>query len=211
MARPSDQRLLLVHTLRLKGFVTAEAVAEASGAADDDVAAVLAELEAAGLARYREGRMTGWMLTPEGRTKGERLLGEELEAAGLRDMVSRAYDSFLQLNKDMLGLCTDWQMRDVDGEQKVNDHEDADYDAAVVDRLVAIDTQVQPTCAELAAGFDRFSSYGPRFSSSLEKVVAGDVDWFTKPMIDSYHTTWFELHENLLATLGIDRASEGHD
>ena len=28
-------------------------------------------------------------------------------------------------------------------------------------------------------------------------------------MIDSYHTVWFELHEDLLATLGIERSSEG--
>ncbi len=27
-------------------------------------------------------------------------------------------------------------------------------------------------------------------------------------MIESYHTVWFELHENLLATLGIQRARE---
>ena len=30
----------------------------------------------------------------------------------------------------------------------------------------------------------------------------------TKPMIDSYHSVWFELHEDLLATLGIERGSE---
>jgi hypothetical protein len=28
-------------------------------------------------------------------------------------------------------------------------------------------------------------------------------------VIDSYHTVWFELHEDLLSTLGIERASEG--
>jgi hypothetical protein len=27
-------------------------------------------------------------------------------------------------------------------------------------------------------------------------------------MIESYHTVWFELHENLLATLGIQRSKE---
>ena len=27
-------------------------------------------------------------------------------------------------------------------------------------------------------------------------------------MIDSYHTVWFELHEDLLATLGLERAAE---
>jgi hypothetical protein len=39
-------------------------------------------------------------------------------------------------------------------------------------------------------------------------VQGGDLDWFTRPMIESYHTVWFELHENLLATLGIQRAME---
>jgi hypothetical protein len=27
-------------------------------------------------------------------------------------------------------------------------------------------------------------------------------------MIDSYHTIWFELHDDLLATLGLERADE---
>jgi hypothetical protein len=39
-------------------------------------------------------------------------------------------------------------------------------------------------------------------------VLTGDHDWFTKPILASYHTVWFELHEDLLATLGLDRASE---
>ncbi|MCS5679761.1 MAG: hypothetical protein NZ603_07680, partial [Acidimicrobiales bacterium] len=60
----------------------------------------------------------------------------------------------------------------------------------------------------------RFDGYGRRFSEALRRVVAGEIDWFTGVMmdvvwIDSYHTVWFELHENLLATLGIERAKEG--
>jgi hypothetical protein len=39
-------------------------------------------------------------------------------------------------------------------------------------------------------------------------VLEGQPEWFTKPVIDSYHTVWFELHEDLLCTLGIERASE---
>ena len=39
-------------------------------------------------------------------------------------------------------------------------------------------------------------------------VEAGDHQWFTRPLIDSYHTVWFELHEDLLSTLGKERASE---
>ena len=36
----------------------------------------------------------------------------------------------------------------------------------------------------------------------------GETDWLTKPIIDSYHTVWFELHEDLLATLGLERGHE---
>ena len=71
------------------------------------------------------------------------------------------------------------------------------------------DGVVQPICAELAGRLARFDGYGRRFSESLGRVVAGEVEWFTRPMIDSYHTVWFELHEDLLATLGIERAKEG--
>jgi hypothetical protein len=39
-------------------------------------------------------------------------------------------------------------------------------------------------------------------------VLAGAREWFTRPVIDSYHTVWFELHEDLLSTLGLARASE---
>ncbi len=28
-------------------------------------------------------------------------------------------------------------------------------------------------------------------------------------MIPSYHTVWFEMHEDLLCTLGIERGAEG--
>jgi hypothetical protein len=40
-------------------------------------------------------------------------------------------------------------------------------------------------------------------------VLAGDHDWFTKPMHPSYHSSWFELHEDLLVTLGRERNQEG--
>ncbi|MDH3752378.1 MAG: transcriptional regulator [Acidimicrobiia bacterium] len=209
MGHASDHRLLMLHALRLRGFVPADVLADGTGFAVADVEATLVDLDAGGLARYREGRMTGWMLTPDGRAEGERLLADELDAAGRRDLVMACYEAFLARNSEMLEVCTAWQMREEDGEQKVNDHRDVAYDADVIERLGVLDATVQPICADLADGLARFAGYGPRFTSSLEKIRMGDSDWFTKPMIDSYHTTWFELHENLLASLGIDRASEG--
>src|SRR3546814_1224843 len=65
-----------------------------------------------------------------------------------------------------------------------------------------------PICHDLASLLDRYRPYGARFDHAIERVRAGDLDWFTKPMIASYHTVWFELHEDLLVTLGITRGAE---
>ena len=39
----------------------------------------------------------------------------------------------------------------------------------------------------------------------------GEPAWVTRPRVDSCHTVWMELHEDLLATLGIDRGDETDD
>lgn len=210
MAEPSNSELLTLHSLRLKGFIDAAEAAELAGLTPEVVDPLLATFAEQGLVIHREGRVSGWQLTADGRAKGEELLAAELDGAGVRDAVAAAYKRFLESNQSFLSICTDWQVRDIDGEQALNDHTDAAYDAGVIDALAATDVSVQPIVADLAAALDRFSSYGPRFADRLAKVKSGDTDWFTKPMIDSYHTVWFELHENLLATLGIERAKEGH-
>ena len=51
-------------------------------------------------------------------------------------------------------------------------------------------------------------TYNGMVPGPMIRVTEGDRDWFTKPTIDSYHTVWFELHEDLLATLGLERSSE---
>ncbi len=120
-----------------------------------------------------------------------------------------AYGRFLAVNQPLLDACTDWQLRTVDGRRVVNDHADPAHDAAVAGPPRRPSTMpVQPVVADLAEALGRFGGYGPRLSGALAKVQGGDVDWFTKPTIDSYHSVWFELHENLLATLGIERATE---
>lgn len=202
--------LRVVHALRLKSFADTDVVAEASGVAQDRAKEVLDALSDAERVRYREGRMTGWMLLPDGRAHGEALLAEQLDTAGKRAEVDAIYRRFLELNQPFLGLCTDWQVRMIDGEQVPNDHGDPEYDEMIIGRLADTDAQMQPICADLAELFPRFGHYGPKFTDALAKVQGGDIDWFTKPMIESYHTIWFELHEDLLASLGIDRASEGH-
>ena len=212
MSKISESDLLVLQALRVKGFVDTEAVAEAAGLSQEDSLNMLNQFAEEGMVSYREGRMVGWMITPEGRSHGEQLLANEVNNLGIRPEIETAYKEFSQLNDDFKELCTDWQLKPPsdgsEGEQVLNDHSDPEYDKGVVDRLVELDKQTQPMCANLTEQLERFSSYGSRFTYALEMVLKGDTDWIAKPMMESYHTVWFELHQNFFSTLGIDRASE---
>jgi hypothetical protein len=200
--------MLVMHGLRLKGFAEAPAVAETVAVPEGDTKVVLDQLVTDELATYRDGRLSGFTLTPAGRAEHARLLSEELATTGVREAIRAAYAKFLGLNMGLLEVCTAWQLRDVDGESTINDHTDPAYDAGVVEQLAELHSGVHPICEELAGSLARYGLYGPRLVTALERVRAGESDWFTKPMIASYHTVWFELHEDLLATLGIERGSE---
>lgn len=209
MTRSSPLRLLVLHALRLKGVAEADAVAEMM---DTDLAATrdeLTELESLGLVTYRYGGIPGFEQTPEGRVLGESLLRDELDQRGVRAAMAHAYEGFLDVNGELLSVCTAWQLRDIDGRSQMNDHADAAYDASVVARLTALHERTDPVLASMAACLARFDGHRRRLRTALERVVSGDHDYFTKPMFPSYHSIWFELHEDLLATLGTERTTEG--
>jgi hypothetical protein len=196
---------LVLHALRLKGFADTPVVAAVAGLAEDEALRHLEKASSAGQATRRDGRISGWALTPDGRHRHAELIAGELAGAGAQPAVEDGYRRFLDVNNELLTVCTDWQLRS----GALNDHQDESYDEGVIERLRAVDTKVQPVCRDLGGALQRFDGYGRRFSTALGKVEAGERDWFAKPMIDSYHTVWFELHEDLLATLGIERSKEG--
>jgi pyruvate,orthophosphate dikinase len=39
-------------------------------------------------------------------------------------------------------------------------------------------------------------------------LAAGDASMLASPLKDSYHTVWFEFHEELIVLSGRDRANE---
>lgn len=209
MAVASSPRLLALHGLRLRGVAGADDIARYLDADVDALADELRALCAEGLVVERRGRFAGYQLTDAGRVEGERLLVTELDGHGLRPRVEAAYEEFLGLNSQLLTVCTQWQLRTQGGETVANDHGDPDHDRAVVDALVALDQQARPVLASLQEALDRFAGHAGRLRYALDRVVAGEHDWFTKPMFPSYHSCWFELHEDLLATLGRERHREG--
>ncbi len=211
MAFASDPAFLVLHVLRVRGVTEAAEIAEVTAIAEDDVAATLESHRANDLVVLRQGSLPGWALTHFGRDEDSQLAAAELESAGVREAINRGYRAFVELNADLLRLCTDWQLLPpVDNKTapELNRHQDESYDAEVVARLAKVDGAVQPICGGLADALARFGTYGPRLAAARAHVEAGEGDWMTKPMIDSYHSVWFELHEDLLATLGIERGSE---
>jgi hypothetical protein len=206
MSDTSRARMLVLHGLRLNGFSEAAGVAALIDLSDDVVTAQLDQLRGEELVLHREGRLTGWALTRAGRNAQEAALKDELDSCGARDDLYDAYKRFLDLNTDLLGVCTAWQMKD---DTTLNDHNDPAYDAGVIGQLRELHTKLEPILDDLESTLDRYCGYRARLSASLDKLGKGETEWFTKPLIDSYHTVWFQLHEDLLTTLGIERSQEG--
>jgi DNA-binding MarR family transcriptional regulator len=208
VSHPSTQQFLVLHGVRLKGFAEPDALATLWELDESDVANELKKLADAALVSHREGRVSGWSLTPEGRARHAALAAEELDAADAREAVKAAYEEFLGVNPDLLGACTAWQLKSVGNAQVVNEHDDPAYDFAVIEQLAAVHARVRPILDALSDALERFGRYPVRLETALGHVQAGVTEWFTKPLIDSYHTVWFELHEDLLSTLGLHRAAE---
>ncbi len=211
MTYRSDPAFSVLHAVRLKGAARPDALARATGIDPVDVERVLGALAEQGRVEHRHTPPVGWRLLPEGAAVHATSLAGELEASGARKAVEEAHRRFLELNPELLSACTAWQRRLVDGAPVANDHTDAAYDHQVVARLLAIHHRITPVLDELTDHLARFGSYAQRLENALDHVRAGGGDWFTRPLIDSYHSVWFELHQDLLDTLAMDRATERVD
>ena len=203
----SDDDFRVLHTLRCIGVASEDRVATAAGSTRHETAGRLRQLSDQGLVALAPGPFGGWGLTGEGRTAEQELLGLELDLTDARDHVRGCYQSFKELNPKLLQVCSDWQMRKLGQSNILNDHADADYDAKVLSRLMSIDDPAQRICNELADRLSRFGVYRLRLSSALERALSGDIA-YVADSLESYHTVWFQLHEDLLVTLGISRDEE---
>jgi len=122
-----------------------------------------------------------------------------------RERIMATFHRFLPVNRSLRDLCTAWQVRP-DG--SVNDHTDENYDADIRDRLDDIDDAVAPLLKRFTEDIPRMSGYRAMLVGALEKLDAGDDTWLASPLIDSYHTVWMHLHQELLLTIGMSRKED---
>jgi hypothetical protein len=199
----TDIDLLALHGLAVKKAGSPADVAGILGRGEDEVTSVL---EAAVGAGHAIGAKGTFMLTPAGRSW---LDGRYPQAyAGFRSdpEATAAYERFEKVNRELLGIFTDWQMMPSAGGERIqNDHSDTDYDRAIVDRLGDQHERAEKILARFAQLESRLATYAQRLDDAYDKVLAGEHDYVSGAAIDSYHTVWFELHEDLLRMLGRER------
>jgi hypothetical protein len=201
--------LLVLHAVRVKGMTDVAAVAQRFGLDRQLVHELLLDYEAMGwITRVRFADVDGWALTARGRAENERRLAAELDQSGARTAVVAAHGVFVDLNSRFLGTVTNWQIRPTPTDPlAANDHADQAWDERVVSDLHDLGGRLAPVGEQLTAALERFAGYPERYFAALNRVDRGERAWVAQPTIDSCHTVWMELHEDLLATLGLERGS----
>jgi pyruvate,orthophosphate dikinase len=191
--------------MALKGMAKADAVAEVLGCSSDDVSSVIADLVADEKAQELPGER--FRLLPDAVAEVDARFAADAERLG--PVIEPLLDDFHAANDRFKQVITSWQMREVDGETVPNDHSDADHDDAVLLRLDSeIHQAIVPIIETVAASEPRFARYHDRLNAALDAIAAGDQQMVAHPLADSYHTVWFELHEELIRLTGRNRADE---
>ncbi|MGZ4656931.1 MAG: pyruvate, phosphate dikinase [Blastococcus sp.] len=190
--------------LYIKTISTAEALAACLLAAEDVVAPVVERLEEQGVV----GRVAGALqLTETGAARAGELFEADRERLGAA-AADAALDSFVPLDQRMKTTVTAWQMREVEGTQVFNDHSDEEYDASVLQALADLHAEARAWLESLGTAVGRFAAYLARFERAMTAVRAGDHRFVASPRVDSYHSVWFELHEDVIRLAGRTREDE---
>ncbi len=189
----------------LKGMGSAQAITEALVITGDHAEQLLGELEANGYLRpFTEGRLRP---TPEAMARVDELY--RAERIDRVDGFAAVLDRFHGPNRGLKEVITAWQVRSVDGAVIPNDHTDEVHDRFLLGRLMnEIHVPAGAVLDESETLLARLARYRHRLERALVRLDAGDHRFFAHPLLDSYHTVWFELHEELIRLAGRDRLSE---
>ena len=190
-----DQVLQVLQVLRIKGRATPETLATAIGVeADRRDRAVRA---GRGWSRTRRSVIAS--PTSAGERVDELYASERTQAGAVIDDM---YETFLPINDEVKQIVTDWQMRDgrrPDGAQRPRDRAHDDER----DRPAARRRRQGGTGAGVAdRGATALRLLLPPAATGARRIRDGDHTMVAAPIKDSYHTVWFELHEDLLLLSG---------
>lgn len=193
---------LVLHAVAVKKHGTLDEIAGISGL---DAAAVEAALQAAaGSGRVIESQGR-YALTPAAQMALQSAYARHYDALRADEGFMTAYGDFEKVNVDLKQVITRWQTMTLAGEQVPNDHSDTDYDESVIDELGKLHERAEGIFKRLAAALPRLAIYGDKLEAALDRAEDGAHEWVSDARRESYHTVWFELHEDLLRITGRQR------
>ena len=183
-----------LRVIQLKGLCTPERIAQVLGANEAQVFAALEPHTA-----ILKSTPRGLALTAEARAwLSEQLAAERATVDSAR--LEAVWDRFQPLNTRFKGLITGAQLS-------------ASIDAGapgwpeLVQSLSELHSEFSPVVLDVGTAAPRLGAYSYRFEAAYAAITAGDASMVASPIKDSYHTVWFELHEELFALTGRDRAT----
>ncbi|MGQ0679032.1 MAG: PEP/pyruvate-binding domain-containing protein [Actinomycetota bacterium] len=183
----------VVRTVVLRGRATVDGIAAALGAAAGTVVESADRLRVQGMLVAAAG---GWEASAAGREMVER------EVAGLVRAHAPAFvallHEFTAPDHALKELVTEWQL----------DRTSADTGTLVARLRREVHPRAIRIIAQAARLVPRLYRYAQRLDEALVRLQSGDASFFAHPGVDSYHTIWFELHEELITIAGRTRAAE---
>jgi hypothetical protein len=109
-------------------------------------------------------------------------------------------DRFRPLDIEIKRLASAWQ--------EAVQRDDWDGRVSVVEGLADLHERTDAFVAEHAARLPALPHFASRLGAALDRVLDGDADHVVGVRCDSYHTVWFQMHEDLLRTLQRQRDAE---
>jgi hypothetical protein len=182
-----------LHVLLVKGVASRDALTLAAGEAATAALSGLIDRKLVVAVGPEQRRL--YSLTDDGREQARGAVRDAMSAT--RSALERRYDElFLPLNARFKRLCASWQ---------------AEPDnVALLDETDGVHAEIEALLREPKAVVElpRLRRYADRFDQLKEAFDDGDLDAYLAPTGESYHNVWFELHEDLLLSLGRSRDQE---
>ena len=192
----------VLHGLAIKKYASAESIAGIIGIEESRVSELLANAVTNGYVMETRGK---YSLTPLARIALDSDYSRFCSDLRENEAFIQTYEAFEVVNTALKALITDWQVISIAGENVPNDHSNKEYDRQIINRLGDLHERAERVLAQFASHLPRLKIYNDKLLAACEKAEDGAIEWVSDATIESYHTLWFELHEDLLRMLGRTR------
>jgi pyruvate, orthophosphate dikinase len=123
----------------------------------------------------------------------------------------RVWADFEALDTEFKKVCLMWQVRQdrtssPNTPNIPNTHDDPEYDFGVLGRLEEVHSRLRDLVGSVSGLDAELADLTVELDNAMTRIGEGEFDYFTGVQLNSFHNLWFELHEDLLCTMGLERS-----